>query len=128
KIILIIIIIIFQFILSVRDAVKKIPIELVMFEKSLDLNVYNRFFHFILPAILPAVFTSLRINIGISIAVLFFSESFATKYGIGYFIMNNWVMANYLDMFSAILGVSLLGVVLFAIVDLVEKKICHYQL
>ncbi|MCL2323033.1 MAG: ABC transporter permease subunit, partial [Oscillospiraceae bacterium] len=33
KIILIIIIIIFQFILSVRDAVKKIPIELVMFEK-----------------------------------------------------------------------------------------------
>ena len=128
KVVLIVIIIVFQFILSTRDAVKKIPRELTVFAQSLNLSRRNHFLHFTLPAILPAVFTSLRINIGIGIAVLFFAENFATKYGIGYFIMNNWVMANYLDMYGGILGVSLLGMVLFAVVDGVERRVCRYRL
>lgn len=127
KVILIVIIIIFQFLVSARDAMKRIPKELQLYEKTLQLSFMRKLFHFILPAILPDIFTALRINLGIGIAVLFFSESFATKYGIGYFIMNNWIMANYLNMASGILAISLMGIVLFLLLDVTEARLCKYK-
>ncbi len=123
KILLICIIIVFQFILSVRQAVLDIPPNLLLSIKSLALSKKAYIWHFLIPAVLPAVFTSFRMNFGISFSVLFFAESFATKHGIGYYIMNNWVMANYPAMISGIAALSICGVVMFIIVDLVEKKL-----
>ncbi len=65
-------------------------------------------------------------SIGVSIATLFFSENFATTYGIGYFIMNCWVMADYVQMFAGILAMSLMGVLLFKAIDFMEKKLCPW--
>ncbi|WIV12385.1 ABC transporter permease subunit [Proteiniborus sp. MB09-C3] len=126
KIILIIIIIIFQIILAARDGVKEIPKELFMSVKSLDLSRIDVYRHLILPAILPKIFTALRICIGVSIAVLFFAENFATTYGIGYFIMNSWSMVNYLEMFSGIVALGLLGLLLFKVLDLGESMLCKW--
>jgi NitT/TauT family transport system permease protein len=124
KIILIILITIFQFIISARDSIKKISPQINIFAKSLNLSKWSNLLNFTLPAILPDIFTSLRINIGISIAVLFFSETFATRYGMGHFIMHHWFMANYLDMFSGILALTIFGVFLFKILDMLEAKMC----
>lgn len=126
KIILIIIIIIFQIVLAARDGVKEIPKELFMSVKSLDLSSINVYRHLILPAILPKIFTALRICIGVSIAVLFFAENFATTYGIGYFIMNSWSMVNYLEMFSGIVALGLMGLLLFKIIDFGEGMLCRW--
>lgn len=126
KIILIIIIIIFQIVLAARDGVKEIPKELFMSVRSLDLSKIGVYRHLILPAILPKIFTALRICIGVSISVLFFAENFATTYGIGYFIMNSWSMVNYLEMFSGIFALGLLGLLLFKILDLIEDIFCKW--
>lgn len=126
KIILIIIIIIFQIVLAARDGVKEIPKELFMSVKSLDLSSIDVYRHLILPAILPKIFTALRICIGVSIAVLFFAENFATTYGIGYFIMNSWSMVNYLEMFSGIVALGLMGLLLFKIIDFGEDILCRW--
>ena len=126
KIALIIIIVIFQIILGARDGVKEIPKELMMSVKSLGLARSQVYRHLILPAILPKLFTALRLSIGVSIAVLFFAENFATSYGIGYFIMNSWSMVNYLDMFSGIVGLGLLCFILFTVIDLCEDKLCRW--
>lgn len=126
KIILIIIIIIFQIILAARDGVREISKELFLSVKSLDLTKAQVYRHLILPAILPKIFTALRVSIGVSIAVLFFAENFATTYGIGYFIMNSWSMVNYLEMFSGILSLGLLGFLLFKIIDIGEDKLCKW--
>ena len=82
--------------------------------------------HLIIPAVLPEILTSLRISVGTSIAVLFFAENFATTYGIGYFIMNSWSTVNYTAMFSGILALSLLGLALFKIVDIIDAKLCAW--
>ncbi|HHX59275.1 MAG TPA: ABC transporter permease [Epulopiscium sp.] len=124
KIILIIIIIIFQIILAARDGVREIPEALLMSVQSLGLSNLQVHRHLILPAILPQIFTALRVSIGVSIAVLFLGENFATTYGIGYFIMNSWSMINYLEMFSGIVALGLLGTVLFKLVDIGEKSLC----
>lgn len=126
KIILIITIIFFQILLAARDGVKEIPKEFFYSVSSLGLSTPGIYQHLILPAVLPRIISGIRINIGISISTLFFAENFATTYGIGYYIMNAWTMVDYLDMFSGILGLSLLGILLFEAIDILEKKLCAW--
>lgn len=126
KVVLIITIIVFQIQIAVRDAIKEIPRGLVYSVKTLGLTRPQRYRHLILPAILPKLFSSLRITLGISISVLFFSENFATEYGIGYFIMNSFTIIHYEEMFAGILGLSLMGLLLFKLIDLLEYRICPW--
>ena len=70
--------------------------------------------------------SALRVSIGVSIATLFFSENYATTYGIGYFIMNCWVMVDYVEMFAGILAMSLMGTFIFKAVDWAERKVCPW--
>ena len=126
KIMLIVFIIIFQFILAARDGIKEIPKELFYSVYSLSLSRVQVYYHLIIPSVLPKVITALRNSIGVSIAVLFFAENFATTYGIGYFIMNSWAMVNYVEMFSGIIALSLLGLILFKLIDYLEERLCPY--
>lgn len=126
KIVLIIIIIIFQIIVAARDGVKEIPKELFYSIMSLGLNKIEIYRHLVLPAVLPKIITALRISVGVSISVLFFGENFATTYGIGYFIMNSWMMVNYVEMFSGILALSIMGLLIFKLIDTLENKLCRW--
>jgi NitT/TauT family transport system permease protein len=76
--------------------------------------------------VIPKILTSLRISVGVSISILFFGENFATTYGIGYFIMNSWLMVNYTEMFSGILALSIMGFFIFKWIDRVENKLCRW--
>jgi NitT/TauT family transport system permease protein len=126
KIVLIIIIIIFQIIIAARDGVGEIPKELFYSVRSLGLSRLETYRHLILPAVLPKIITSLRISAGVSISILFFGENYATTYGIGYFIMNSWLMANYVEMFSGILALSIMGLVIFKLIDVLENRYCKW--
>jgi NitT/TauT family transport system permease protein len=124
--VLVIAIIIFQIQIAVRDAIKEIPKGLFYSVRTLGLSRLQIYRHLIIPAILPRLFSSLRITIGISISVLFFSENFATVYGIGYFIMNTFTVLHYEEMFAGILGLSLMGLLIFKFIDLLERKFCPW--
>lgn len=126
KILLILSIIVFQIILAVRDGVKEIPRDLFDSVKSLGLNRWQIYTNLVIPAVLPKILSALRVSIGVSIATLFFSENYATTYGIGYFIMNSWVMVDYVGMFAGILAMSMMGTFIFKSVDLMERKICPW--
>lgn len=124
KIILIIVILVFQIVVTTRGGVKELTKELFLSARSLGMNRVQLYRHLVIPAVLPKIITALRISIGTSIAVLFFSENYAATYGIGYFIMNRWSMVNYVEMFSGILGLSILGFGLFKLIDFAEDKLC----
>lgn len=126
KIILIISIIVFQILLAVRDGVKEIPLELHYSVRSLGLSRWQIYTNLVFPAVLPKIISALRVSIGVCIATLFFSENFATTYGIGYFIMNCWVMVDYIQMFAGILAMSLMGILIFKSIDCIEKRSCPW--
>jgi len=126
KILIVTAIIVFQIVVTTRDGVREIPKGLFYSARSLGMNGLELYRHLIIPAVMPKIITSLRISIGTSIAVLFFSENYATRYGIGYFIMNCWTFVNYVDMFAGILALSLLGYLLFKLVDYMEAKFCRW--
>ncbi len=126
KITLIITIIVFQITLAARDGVKEIPVELYYSVRSLGLSQWQTYMDLVVPAVMPKILSALRVSIGVSIAALFFGENFATTYGIGYFIMNCWIMVDYVQMFAGILAISIMGIFIFKLIDLLEKRLCPW--
>lgn len=126
KIILLFTVLVFQITLSTRDGMKQIPIEHHRVAKVLKLSNKTKLLKLYIPSILPTLFNSIRIGIGISLAVLFFGENYATTYGMGYYIMNNWMMVNYVGMFAGILALAIMAAGLISLIDLLEKKYCRW--
>lgn len=127
KIALIATIVIFPLILAGRDGVRAIPAEIFLSARSLSLPPRSWPRHLILPAILPAVFSALRVCVGIAVSVLFFAENWATEWGLGCFIMNSWAIMHYTELWAGILVMSLLGLALFSLFDLLERLLCPWQ-
>ena len=121
KVIMIFLIVIFQVLVAIRDSIKTIPKEMFFPLYSLGASFRQIFLNILWPAVLPNFITSLRVAMGTAISVLFFTETFGTKYGMGYFIMDSWLRVNYLDMYAGIVVLSLIGLFLFGFLDLVEN-------
>lgn len=127
KIILVGLIIIFQILVSTRDGVRAINPSYYTSMQALRATKWQVYQHMIIPAIIPNLLTSLRLSIGTSISVLFFAENFATRYGIGYYIMDSWLKLDYKGMFAGIVAISLMGIALFALIDSLENILCRWQ-
>jgi len=127
KILMIFMIIVFQVIIAVRDGVKSIPKETYYPLYSLGAGVIDIFREILIPASLPNFLTSLRVAMATAISVLFFTETFGTQYGMGYFIMDAWMRVNYLEMYSGIVVLSCVGLILFGTIDYLERKMCYWQ-
>ena len=127
KIFMIALIIGYQILVSTRDSVLGLDREYIDSFKSLGGTVVQTLQHVVIPAALPQAFTSLRIGTGTGIAVLFFVESVATAKGLGFFIMDSWGRFDNNLMFVGIIGMSLLGVCLYEIVNYLEKHFCAWK-
>jgi ABC-type nitrate/sulfonate/bicarbonate transport system permease component len=64
--------------------------------------------------------------VGIGIAVLFFAENYATTYGLGYFVMNSWVMINYPLMFAGIMALGISAALVLALLDQIQRIACPW--
>jgi len=116
----------YQVLVTTKDGVKSVPKEYLKSIHSLGASNWQVMREGLIPAALPYGFTALRLNSGVSVAVLFFVESFATETGLGYLIMDAWGMMAFDDMFIGIFGMSLLGVFINEIVNLLEKQFCPW--
>lgn len=117
----------FQVLVAVRDAAGSVPAG---YGDSITLlggsrSDYLRFV--LLPYILPPLLTALRIGSGTALAVLFFAETFFTDLGLGFFIVDSWMKASYVDMTAGILAIGLLGFLLFALFDGAERLFCRWR-
>lgn len=128
KIIMIFLIVIFQILVAIRDGIKSIPKEMYYPLYSLGASFKDIFTKILWPAILPNFITSLRVALGTAISVLFFTETFGTKYGMGYFIMDAWLRVNYLDMYAGIIVLSIIGLSLFGLFDIIENHFCRWKI
>lgn len=126
KILLVTLILFFQVTMTIRDNVRGIPDAYFRSIRSLGATTPQVYRHVILPASLPGLFTALRLSVGTSISVLFFAENFATRHGIGYFIMDSWLKLDYTAMFAGILAISVMGTLLFVLLDRMERDLCPW--
>ncbi len=127
KIAIIFLIIVFQVIVSVRDSVRNIDEAMYEVTVSVGATRAQIIRHVTLPAILPELLTSIRVSLGTAVTILFFVEGYGTKYGMGYYIVDAWSRINYIDMYSGILVISMIGFLLFVAVDLLSDKLCRWS-
>lgn len=112
----------FQMVVTMRDAARAVPKETVEAMRSLGGNGRLVFLHVIVPGTLPALFSALRVSTGTAVAILFIAESMAGSTGLGYYIMHSWSMLEYARMFSGIVAMAIMGVVLYELFDLGERR------
>lgn len=127
KIAIIFLILFFQVLVVVRDASAALKPELLYAVRSLGAGRRALLRFVYLPATLPAVLTAIRVSIGTAIAVLFFTESFATSAGLGYYvIVDTFQRIAFPEMYAGVVAMSVLGLTLYFVVDYLERKWCPY--
>ncbi len=127
KVFIITLIVFFQILVTTKDVAKAIGEEEILSVKSMGGQPVHVLQHVVIPAVLPGVFTSLRIAIGTCVAVLFFAESFATEEGLGYLIVDAWSKFDYVLMYNGIILMGTLGLILYVVLDFVERRLCRWM-
>lgn len=127
KIIMIVLIVLPQVVISVRDAVRVIPQNYYHVYRCLAASRWTQFRAITFPATIPATISALRVSLGTAISILFFTENYGTEYGMGYYIMDSWTRMDYPAMYAGILMLSGCGFVLFLILDQISNRVNHWQ-
>lgn len=127
RILLLVFILVFQYIVAAKDAIQSLThyqndiIQSLKLKKSLQLR------YIFIPHYLPYLFTVLRQSFGMSLAVLFYVETFINQVGIGYYIMNRWSSIYYSDMFAGIIMVSICGILGYKFIDTISRKLSPWK-
>jgi NitT/TauT family transport system permease protein len=128
KIFLISLILFFQILVVVRDQAASLRPELIQSVRSLGAGRRALFRYVYLPASLPAVLTALRVSVGTAVAVLFIAEQYSTKVGLGYYIVTKtWGRMRFEEMYAGILAMSLLGLTLYMVIDVLERIVGRWR-
>ncbi|WP_339243353.1 ABC transporter permease [Paenibacillus sp. FSL F4-0243] len=127
KILMIMLILLFQIIISVRDGVKAISENTYDVLTSIGASTVQKFWHVTLPGALSVILSTIRISLGTAISVLFFTEIYGTEHGMGFFIMDAWLRLDYPEMYAGIMLFSLVGFVLFLLVDYLDYKFMKWR-
>jgi len=128
KIFLITLILFFQILVMVRDEAAGLRQELLLSVRSIGAGRRALFRYVYLPASIPAVLTALRVSVGTAIAVLFITETYATRTGLGYYIVvRTWQALRYREMYAGILAMGLLGLGLYFAVDALERRTSRWR-
>ena len=127
KIALIFLIVVFQVVVSIRDAVSAIDEETFYPLRALSASNFDIFREVLFPALLPTLITALRVAMATAVSVLFFAETYGTQSGMGWFITDAWLRVNYLDMYAGLVVLSAMGVAIFGALDMWERHINRWQ-
>jgi NitT/TauT family transport system permease protein len=128
KIVIIFLILFFQILVVVRDRAASITPELVYSVRSLGAGRRGLFRFVYLPASVPAILTGLRQSIGTAVAVLYIVELIATQRGLGYYIYKHGsTLFDYPKMYAGVIAMSLLGLGMYYVVDLLHRKVAPWQ-
>ncbi|NDJ78288.1 MAG: ABC transporter permease [Chloroflexi bacterium] len=128
KVFLIALILFFQILVVVRDEAAGLRPELIQSVRSLGAGRRALFRYVYLPASLPAVLTALRVSVGTAVAVLFIAEQYSTKEGLGYYIVTlTWQRIRFEQMYAGILAMSLMGLALYTVVDVLERVVGRWR-
>lgn len=118
---------VFQVVVTARDAVEALDPSIYRVAVSAGAGRGRILSEITLPAVLPALFTGVRVSVGTGLALLIIVEAYGTRAGLGYYIMDAWSRLNYVQMYGGILTLAVLGAGLFLLLDLLSQRLCRWQ-
>jgi NitT/TauT family transport system permease protein len=127
RVLVVFLVLFFQILVAARDGSRAIPEAWYLSLDSLGARPRHRFRYVTWPAVLPSLFTALRVGIGTALAVLFFAETFGTRWGLGYFVVESWMRMAYTDLYAGVAVFGALGFVLTRLADAAASRACRWQ-
>lgn len=132
KIVFIVLVVFFQLLVSVRDAAANLPKDYVLSALAAGVNRRGIYWHVVLPGALPAVFSGLRISLGLGIFAVYLAEtvvggSNSPYAGLGSYINNAFVIYSFDKVFAGILAIAGLGLVLYLVIEGLEHWLCRWK-
>jgi NitT/TauT family transport system permease protein len=97
--------------------------EMVSLARSMGASERQIFFKIRLPAALPSLFGGLKVAISLAVIGAVIGEYVAAEQGLGYLQLQASSQFDTTLSFAAITVIALIGVLLFAVLDIIERKI-----
>lgn len=101
----------FMVIITTAHGVMRIDQILIQAAQNYGARGWNLFSKVILPASLPAIFTGLRLSLGISLLIIVAAEFVAANKGLGYLIWISWSTLTVGKMYAGLVVLGVLGLI-----------------
>lgn len=99
----------FQIVISTLGGVQTMDPRLLEVGENYGAHGARLFRKVILPAALPAIFTGLRLGLGLALVAIVAVEFIAAKSGLGHLVYRHWQMLSTVEMYGAFALVGALG-------------------
>ena len=111
----------FPVVVSTVQGFKSVEPDVIDLARSMGANGFKIFLKFRLPHALPAIFSGLKVSVTLAVVGAVVGEFVGSNSGIGFVLQRATGTFDLPLMFAALVVLSMMGVVLFLIVELVER-------
>ena len=84
---------------------------------------YETFRHVVLPASMPTIISTLKVNVGLSWVGVIVGEFLVSSKGLGYLIISGFQVFNFTLVFLALVMIVVLATLMYKMVELIERKL-----
>jgi len=126
KLIVTILVVFFPILVNVLQSMKTVDRDLVNLARAYSMSRWQIFWKIEVPASMPALMAGLRIGATLAVIGVTVGELVGGNTGLGYLITFGEGQANTAMVFDAIVLLTLIGIVLYAVVAMIEARVLHY--
>ena len=126
KLIVTILVVFFPILVNVLQAMKTIDRDLINLARAYDMSRWQIFWKIEVPSSMPSLMAGLRIGATLAVIGVTVGELVGGNTGLGYLIAYGEGQANTAMVFDAILVLTVIGIVLYAVVAAIETRVLHY--
>ncbi len=126
KLIVTILVVFFPILVNVLQSMKTVDRDLINLARAYSMNCMRIFWKIEMPSSMPALMAGLRIGATLAVIGVTVGELVGGNTGLGYLITFGEGQANTAMVFNAIVLLTLVGIVLYSAVAIIEARVLHY--
>ena len=126
KILVAVLIVFFPIMVNVLGALRAVDPDLINLARSFKASRVQIFWKIEFPASMPALFSGLRVGATLAVIGVVVGEMVGGNIGLGYLLVFGEGSANTAMVFVSILLLTLIGVLAYVAVIILERKVLHY--
>jgi NitT/TauT family transport system permease protein len=126
KLVVTILVVFFPILVNVLQSMKTVDRDLINLARAYSMSRMQIFWKIEVPASMPALMAGLRIGATLAVIGVTVGELVGGNTGLGYLITFGEGQANTAMVFNAIVLLTLVGIVLYAVVAVIEARVLHY--
>jgi len=128
KILVAVLIVFFPIMINVLGAVRAVDPDIVRLASAFTATRFQIFWKIEFPAAMPPLFAGLRIGATLAVIGVLVGELVGGNTGLGYLLTFGEGSGNTAMVFVVILLLTLIGILLYGMIVLLEQRVLHYQL